>query len=153
MTSATPLTGRKVLIIALAAFGTIISANLVLIFAATGTFPGLVVENSYVASQQWQAATDAQRALGWTVEIAHDAGRLIIVPRAKDGAIVAGLEFRATVGRPSEDRDDMVVELHESGDGYSAALDLAPGIWRAELHTVQGPAYRIATTFTVPDPD
>jgi len=153
MSAARPLTGRKVLAIALAAFGTVIAANLVMIFAATGTFPGLVVENSYVASQQWQAETDAQKALGWTVEIAHDADRLAIVPRGKDGTIVAGLEFRATVGRPSEDRDDIVVELRGTGEGYFAPLDLAPGLWRAELHTVQGPAYRISTVFAVPDPE
>ena len=55
-----PLTGRKVLLIAVAAFAVILAANLAMLLAATGTFPGLVVKNSYVASQDWTARTDAQ---------------------------------------------------------------------------------------------
>ena len=57
-----PLTGRKVLLIAVAAFGVVIAANLAMLLAATGTFPGLVVKNSYVASQGFDAKTAAQRA-------------------------------------------------------------------------------------------
>ena len=47
-----------------AVFGVIIAANLAMLFAATGTFPGLVVKNSYAASQGWDRKTDAQRELG-----------------------------------------------------------------------------------------
>ena len=45
------LTGRHVLVITLCAFGTIIAVNVFMAVMAVGTFPGLEVKNSYVASQ------------------------------------------------------------------------------------------------------
>ena len=46
-----PFTGRHMLAVVFAFFAAIIAVNLVMAFLATGTFPGLVVKNSYVASQ------------------------------------------------------------------------------------------------------
>lgn len=60
-----PLTGRKVLMILLAAFGTILAVNMTLLYNAVKTFPGLEVKNSYVASQTFDDRDIAQRALGW----------------------------------------------------------------------------------------
>ncbi|HEU0223277.1 MAG TPA: FixH family protein, partial [Paracoccaceae bacterium] len=54
------MTGRLVLAVALGAFGIVIAVNLVLVFAATRTFPGLVVPNSYVASQDFDRSRVAQ---------------------------------------------------------------------------------------------
>ena len=45
------LTGGKVLAITVSAFAIIIGVNVLLAFKAVSTFPGLEVENSYVASQ------------------------------------------------------------------------------------------------------
>ena len=55
MSSETPrrLTGRTVLMIAVGAFGVILAANLTLAYNAVNTFSGLVVQNSYIASQQF----------------------------------------------------------------------------------------------------
>ena len=50
-----------------AAFGIIISVNLVLAYQAVSTFPGLEVKNSYVASQSFDVDRKAQEALGWEV--------------------------------------------------------------------------------------
>ena len=46
-----PLTGRHVFAIFLLAFGTIISVNIFMAYSAIKTFPGVEVENSYIASQ------------------------------------------------------------------------------------------------------
>ncbi|MDH3669251.1 MAG: FixH family protein [Paracoccaceae bacterium] len=149
MSTEKPLTGRKVLLIALAAFGIVIGANLAMLFSATGTFPGLVVKNSYVASQQWQARTDAQKALGWQVEIGLENGRLSVTPRDADGALVQGLDMIATIGRPTQAKEDRSVELQLGADGYSAPIALAPGAWRVEIATRSGPAFRIGAALTV----
>ena len=49
-------------------FGTIISVNLVMAWNAVSSWSGLVVKNTYVASQEfngWLEKAEKQRALGW----------------------------------------------------------------------------------------
>ena len=94
-----PLTGRKVLLIAVAAFAVILAANLAMLLAATGTFPGLVVKNSYVASQGWDRKTEAQRALGWRAAADYGDGTVRVAMTGRDGAPVRGLSVVAVVGR------------------------------------------------------
>ena len=60
-------------------FGLVIAVNLTMAVYATTTFGGVVVDNSYVASQKyngWLKAAERQRALGWTIVPTLDA-RLI----------------------------------------------------------------------------
>lgn len=137
MSDSKPLTGRKVLLIMVAAFSVIIAANLAMLLAATGSFPGLVVQNSYVASQGFDRRTAAQRALGWTAEAIYRDGALQVVMTGRDEAPVTGIVVTAVVGRPASDRDDIRLDLAERAGGaigaYSAPLDLAPGRWRVEI--------------------
>ena len=150
-----PLTGRKVLLIAVIGFGIVIAANLTMLFAATGTFPGLVVQNSYVASQGFEARTAAQKALGWKAAAEYAAGRLKVTMIGKDGAPVTGLALAAVVGHPASDRDDVRLELAEKAGGavgaYEAALDLAPGRWRIEItgNGADGAAFEAMAEFFV----
>ena len=67
MSSETPrrLTGRTVLMIAVCAFGVILAANLTLAYNAVNTFSGLVVQNSYIASQQFDELREAQEIVLW----------------------------------------------------------------------------------------
>jgi len=132
------LTGRKVLLIALVAFGIILAANLTMMFAATGTFPGLVVKNSYVASQEWNDRVAAQQATGWQIAIGYDDTTLEIGVQDDTGKAAPGLTVTAFVGRPANDSDDRKVTFVESVDGYLADLALAPGMWRIDA-IVAGP--------------
>lgn len=133
------LTGRHVLIIALTAFATIITANMVMLFAATGSFPGLVVKNAYVASQGWNARTDAQRDLGWQTSVTYVDAELRVEIGDHNGA-VNGLTLVAILGRPASDTLDRKLELIPGPDGYSATINLAPGAWRLKLRST-APAY------------
>jgi len=128
------LTGRKVLIIAVSAFGVILAANLTMMFAATGTFPGLVVKNSYVASQEWNERTAAQRALGWRAEAAMTDGGLAVRFTDADGEPVRGLSVSAVIGRPASQAGDQRLELVEGDGVYRADVLLADGLWRVEIH-------------------
>ena len=152
MTGRRELTGRRVLIIALAAFGTVIAANLVMLFSATGTFPGLVVKNSYTASQGWNDRDAAQAALGWLVTVDYAPGALNIRLEDPAGAPVTGAELMLVVGRPSTDAKDRRLRLIPAGDGYRADLTLAPGAWRYEITTVSGPAYQVSGNLLAPEP-
>ena len=138
-TSVKPLTGRKVLMIFLAFFGIVTAVNLVFIYYATGTFPGLVVKNSYVASQEYDAKRDAQNALGWHAGAGLKDGVLTVSIRDSDGAPVQGLTVSAVIGRPATTAGERVVDLHPNGDVYIAQPGLPKGIWRVEIRAEGGP--------------
>lgn len=149
-----PLTGRKVLLMLVAAFAVILAANLAMLFAATGSFPGLVVANSYVASQEWNRQTAAQRALGWRAGAAYEGGVLTVSMAGPDGQPVPGLGLVAVVGRPASQVSDVRLELAEGPDGYAAPLELAPGQWRVEITGTGagGESFRAGAEFFVRNP-
>ncbi len=153
-TNGRPLTGKKVLLIAVAAFAVVIAANLAMLFALTGTFPGLVVKNSYVASQGWDRKTQAQRALGWKAAADYGDGALRVAMTGRDGAPVRGLSVVAVVGRPASARDDVRLELTEGAEGYAAPLVLEPGMWRVAITGTdgEGGSFEAEAQFYVRDP-
>lgn len=142
------LTGRHVLIIAITAFATIIAANMTMLFAATGSFPGLVEKNAYVASLNWDQRTDAQRKLGWQPTISYDHGVVRVVLRDAQGAPVREVQLRGVIGRPATDRADRRIDFSASDQGYVASIGLTPGAWRLELRS-DAPQYRHRLAFTV----
>ena len=133
MSAARPLTGRRVAGIAAAAFIVMLIPNIVLTVMAVDTFSGLVVPNSYVASQTFDRDRAAQVALGWTVAIVHEGGQVRLTIDDANGRPVRPPALTVTVGRPTTTRDDRALALEETADGYAAAADLAPGGWRAEI--------------------
>ena len=136
-----PMTGWHMLAIVGAFFGTIIGVNLVMAFAATGTFPGLVVQNSYVASQHYGellAKAREQDAAGWSYELSIDGG-VIRARISRLGAPLGDLSVVAHVGRPSTTREDRLFDLALSPDGsYLASEPLPPGLWEIDLEAVRG---------------
>jgi len=130
------LTGRKVLAIAVSAFGVIIAVNLVMAYFAVNTFSGLVVHNSYIASQGFDERRDSQEALGWTVELTHSDEALRIAITGPDGVTVRPDRLDVTVGRPTTQRDDQVLEMQSTPSGYAAVAPLLAGNWRVEIAAV-----------------
>ena len=147
------LKGRTVLIIAVSAFAVILAANLTLMFAATGTFPGLVVKNTYVASQGWNARTAAQAALGWEAEVLHDGGELTVMLTDTAGAPVEGVAVSAIVGRPATDAEDRDLTLRAGAGGYRAPLTLGPGQWQVVVRAKgpRGARYEVTARLYVPE--
>ncbi|MEM9197479.1 MAG: FixH family protein [Pseudomonadota bacterium] len=134
-----PLTGRSVAIIAASAFAVILSVNLTMAWFATSGFPGLVVKNSYIASQRWDRTRAAQEALGWEVRAEFADGVLDARFADRDGAPLAGLIVTAEIARPTADVGVRTVTLAPQGAVYRIALaDLAEGRWVARL-TAIGP--------------
>ena len=86
-------TGLHMLFVMLGMFGTIIAVNLVMARFAISTFGGTVVENSYVASRdynRWLAEARAQDALGWSLELVLAADRRVeVVVTPTSGTLVA----------------------------------------------------------------
>lgn len=139
MSAAEPreFTGRHMLLITVSFFGVIIAVNVLMAVAASTTWTGLVVDNSYVASQQFQEKADAARhqaEAGWTMDVAYEAGTLVV--RALDDGVPLALEdVTAFVRRPVGGHDDATVPLVPGADGYRGAIALAAGVWDVAITT------------------
>ncbi|WP_456390667.1 FixH family protein [Profundibacter sp.] len=148
---AAPLTGRKVLAMFIAFFGVIIAVNLFMAYMAVGTFPGLDVKNSYVASQSFDDDREAQIALGWEVTVSYQDGELqvAVVNEAGQPADVAKLE--ALIGRPTHVRDDQTPEFQQRQGVFKARVTLEPGLWNLRLNatSLDGTPFKQRLTFNV----
>jgi len=128
-----PFTGRKMAAILVGGFGVVIGVNLLMAWQASSTFGGVVVENSYVASQhfnRWLDQAQKAKALGWTVQATRGAdGRVALATTGVPaGAAVTGLA-RHPLGRRQ------AVPLTFTGqDGVLASREALPaGRWTLRL--------------------
>ena len=134
MTTASPrkLTGWHVFGMFFLAFGVIISVNLTLAFNAVGTFPGLEVKNSYVASQSFDADRDAQLALNWDVS-ADVNGNTLTLSILQNGAPVNARIEKALFSRATMATDDQSPALVFNGFNYTAPVVADAGNWNLRL--------------------
>lgn len=130
------LTGRHVLIITLAAFGVMIAVNVLMAVLAVGSFPGLEVKNSYVASQQFDRERLAQESLGWSAKASYDGRQITIEIVDGQGAHPILRDFTATIGRPTHKRADVTPQFDVAGGVYRAPLVLEPGVWNIHVQAV-----------------
>ncbi|MEO1493538.1 MAG: FixH family protein [Pseudomonadota bacterium] len=144
------LTGRHVLAICVTAFAVIIAANLTMLFSAVGTFPGLVVQNAYVASQGWNDRTAAQQALGWRTEMSYADGVLSIGIRDQNGRVVEGLDLAGNLGRPTTQVADQALVMATGPEGYQAVQTLAPGVWHVMIRSAS-PRFETTGEIFVPE--
>lgn len=137
-----PLTGWHMLAIVFAFFGVIIAVNIALAVAATGTFPGLVVENSYVASQHYDellARARAQDAEDWRYTLANNDGLLKVSLARGSDAPLRGLSVIVHAGRPSTTQEDRIFDLVAASDGsYVSSAALPPGVWEIDVEVGRG---------------
>ena len=129
-------TGRHMLLVVFGFFGTIITVNVLMAYAAVSTFPGLNAHNSYVASQNYNlllADAAAQESRGLRGEVDLREGRLVLMLRDKGGAPLGGLSVEALARRPASAATDRVLVLDAKGDGYEAATPLERGRWLVEI--------------------
>jgi nitrogen fixation protein FixH len=129
----TELTGRHVLAITVGAFAVIIGVNGLLAWKAVSTFPGLEVQNSYVASQGFDARKSAQEALGWSMTPAYDQGRMTLAFTGRDGLPVAVTDLQVLVGRTTETTYDTFPVFARDGDLYAVDLPLGNGKWMVKV--------------------
>lgn len=127
------LTGKHVFAITASAFAVIIGVNVVLAVKAVSTFPGLEVDNSYVASQGFDARKAAQEALGWTMTPGYDNGRMTLAFHGADGQPVQVRDLQVLVGRTTETSDDTFPTFVQDGDLYAADLPLDQGKWMVKV--------------------
>jgi nitrogen fixation protein FixH len=134
-------TGWHMLAIMVGFFGVVIAVNVTMMQIARGSFGGIVVENSYVASQNfntWLDAARAQEELGWQVTSGLDADRkvAITVTGAPDPVAVTAMA-RHPLGR----QPDQALTFHRVAPGrYVSTTALPAGRWTLRLQLASGTA-------------
>jgi nitrogen fixation protein FixH len=127
-------------------FAAIFLVNAAMIYAALSTNTGIVANEPYRKGLHYneRIAADARQAhLGWTdlLSVSWD-GRITFMLVEKDGRPVSGLRIEGTLGRPSTDRQDIRLTLHEEAPGHyeTRIAPLGDGNWLIALDAVTGEA-------------
>ncbi len=137
-------TGRHMLIIMILFFGTIISVNIVMATYARTSWTGLVVPNSYVASQEFNEKAVERReqlARQWTSVLDLKPGRIRYQLTDKFGHPVIVNSASVTFRRPSYEAEDTTFTLEPVGRGvFSLDVNIRDGIWIVETSADIGEA-------------
>lgn len=127
------LTGRHVFAITTGAFAVIIGVNVLLAWKAVSTFPGLEVENSYVAGQDFNERKAAQDALGWVMTPTYDGGQIKLAFTDQGGNPVTVQNLKVLVGRTTEAGDDLWPDFAQANGIYAADVALGHGKWMLKV--------------------
>jgi nitrogen fixation protein FixH len=131
------MTGTHVLVALVLFFGVVIAVNITLAVLANTSWTGLVVENGYVASQEFNrdlAEARREAAMGWSEEFGYHEGLITLTLRDKDERPLTGATVVVKLERPSTDREDQTITLAETRTGfYSARIALRSGLWDADV--------------------
>lgn len=137
---ASELTGRKVAAIFIVFFGVVMAVNFTMARFASSTFGGVVVENSYVASQNfntWLDAARKQEALGWNANLARLPDDRIAL--RLEGAQASDLKVSAVARHPLGRAPDRALHLVRAADGaFVSAAPLPAGRWLVRIDARAG---------------
>ena len=144
--SVKPWTGWHMLGIFVAFFGVIITVNVGLAWMAVSTFPGLEVENGYVASQSFDRDMAAQKSLHWGLKPSYDAGRneMRLAFTDAQGRAVTVADLAVVIGRTTEAADDKAPVFALVDGVYVAPVALPLGKWMMAVtaHAADGTLFR-----------
>lgn len=134
-------TGWHMTGILVAFFGTVIGVNVTMAAFATSTFGGVVVENSYVASQEfngWLEEARASEELGWNVVTTwRPDGRLVLATSDAPDYLQAEATARHPLGR----LPDQPLSFYRIGENTYLSHDPLPeGRWTLRLELKNGSA-------------
>ncbi|MCR4269069.1 FixH family protein [Nitratireductor sp. ZSWI3] len=135
-------TGKHMLLIMIAFFGVIVTVNVTMAVLANSSWTGLIVQNSYVASQTFNeraAEGRVQDALGWTgeLDVANGAVTYRLVDAGGDPIRLDGVHI--TMHRPVTADEDVALEMTAVGDGtFGAAHGPGDGTWIVKIEADAG---------------
>ncbi|MGE3691264.1 MAG: FixH family protein [Novosphingobium sp.] len=133
-------TGKHMAAIMIAFFGLVIVVNLAMARLARSTFGGVVVENSYVASQhfnKWLDEARSEKALGWTAQASRTAQGGVILRLS--GLPAGDARVSATARHPLGRMADIDLAFVRRADGaYISSRPLPAGRWKVRLSVTSG---------------
>ncbi len=126
-------TGRHMAAILVAFFGVVIAINLVMATFASRTFGGMIVENSYVASQKfngWLEKARAEKALGWSLAVKRGARDRLEASLGAGARPIDGAEMAAVAHHPLGRMPERSLRFRNIGAGrYESVSPLPAGRW------------------------
>lgn len=129
-------TGRHMLIIMILFFGVIIAVNFTMATLAHTSWSGLVVKNSYVASQQFNEKVTAARtqdALGWTPVLNFKPNLISFQMLGKSGEVILLEQVKMVLRHPVGEHSDLRLSLIRQADGsFSSSEAISDGVWIVE---------------------
>lgn len=132
-------TGRHMALSVGGFFGVVIAVNLTMASYATSTFGGIVVENSYVASQEfngWLKAAEEQRALGWDAVTTWRPDNKLAVQLS---GVPEGARVTAVARHPLGRLPDREIAFGSRGEGrFLSRNELPDGRWHLRLEVTAG---------------
>lgn len=135
-------TGWHMLAILVSFFAVVIAVNLTLAVYASRSWTGLVVENSYVSSQEFNdrlAQSQAQDALGWTGKLTVRNGVIRYGLTDAKGAPAPMTGVTVRFRHPAYESEDETVVLEKTAPGeFSLRHPVRDGIWIVEIDTDAG---------------
>ena len=131
--------GRHAAAIFIAFFGVVLAVNLTMARLASSTFGGIVVRNSYVASQnfnRWLDRADAEKALGWKAGVVREAdGRLAVIL----SGVPEGAQLSAVARNPLGREPDRMLDFVQMGVGrFRSTGALSSTRWQLRLQVRAG---------------
>ena len=134
-----PFTGWHMLAMMVAFFGVVIAVNVTMARLALTSFGGTVVENSYVASQEfngWLENARTAEALGWQVTPdLRDDGRLAISVAGAPDPLTITASARHPLGRLP---DQQLTFTRTAMGAYLSVESLAQDRWLVRLDVASG---------------
>jgi nitrogen fixation protein FixH len=131
------LTGHHVAVIFVCFFALVIAVNVTMAVLASRTFGGLVVENSYVASQkfnEWLARARDESALGWDMTVARAANGRLSLALASAGVPMVDARITGRARHPLGRLPERVIAFQPDGAGRYASIERLPaGRWIVHL--------------------
>ena len=130
-------TGKHMLLTMMGFFGVIIAVNITMAVMASKSWTGLVVKNSYVASQQFNGELERarqQREAGFVSTFDYASGTIRFELKNAQGDAVILNDAHLETGRPAFEQADRVLPLgRAAGSRLSADVELGPGIWSVKI--------------------
>ncbi|EJC75194.1 putative integral membrane protein linked to a cation pump [Rhizobium leguminosarum bv. trifolii WSM2012] len=135
--SAQGFTGLHMLLVTSAFFAVVIAVNVTMAVYASSSWSGLVVENTYVASQEFNrnaAAMKAMSASGIEGDLSIKGTKIRYDIHDKGGSPAIVEDVVLNFKRPVGDHEDFHLTLGKTGEGrFEAEHAVAKGDWIVEI--------------------
>ena len=136
-------TGWHMAMIMVAFFAVVVAVNFTMARLAIASFGGTVVDNSYVASQQyngWLAKARRQAALGWTPDVTTDATHHVVISIKTATGLLDGARISATATHPLGALPPVSLTFGQ-GPGPARSLQSLPaGRWLLHIDVIHARA-------------
>jgi nitrogen fixation protein FixH len=127
-----PFTGRHMAMIMVAFFTVVVGVNMYMVYAANSSWTGLVVKNSYVASQNFNELTaklEASKTFGLHGKAVYANGKVVITISDADGKPVTLTNPMLEMGDAKGDANAAMPVLVQADGTLAADKVLAVGQW------------------------